>query len=63
MSRDYALFTDDDAHILLAWTPGPTAGPTSARWIGAVWSLNGILGPRERPSLAGRKRGDIEGEG
>ena len=60
MSRDYALFTDDAARILRA---GPTAGPASARWIGAGWSLNGILGPRERPSLAGRKRGDIEGEG
>ena len=61
MSRDYALFTDDAARILLAWTDG--AGPASACWIGAGWSFSGVLGPRERPSLAGRKRGDIEGEG
>ena len=60
MSRDYALFTDDAARILRA---GPTAGPASARWTGAGWSFSGVLGPRERPSLADRKRGDIEGEG
>ena len=64
MSRDYALFTDDAARILLAWTNGESDFRTlDARWIGAGWSFNGILGPRERPSLAGCKRGDVEGEG
>ena len=61
MSRDYALFTDDAARILFAWTNG--AGPASARRTSAGRSFSGVLGPRERPSLTGRKRGDIEGEG
>ena len=60
MSRDYALFTDDAARILFAWTNGESSFRTLDC---AGWSLNGILGPRERPSLAGRKRGDVEGEG